>query len=212
MSWLKALRNKAKDTQKQYAPPVGPPPGVDLAPPPEWQPAPERRHTLGLYAEATEDEWESAQRFCAEYPPEPPRLLPSDVVEHIDAAGCRAWQIEQPRTPRFKGRIYNAGGNLKGSGGMDVVRVVTEVPCEDVCLMSDLPILAGLYDIHGKLGVYYEVKVLRMDGLIAVGMFSIEFHLTYITMNDLPCTQALHVDRTPSGGFPAGTVSVRGCT
>ncbi|KAI0826949.1 hypothetical protein BC628DRAFT_1372757 [Trametes gibbosa] len=169
MSWLKALRNKAKDTQKQYAPPVGPPPGVDLAPPPEWQPAPERRHTLGLYAEATEDEWESAQRFCAEYPPEPPRLFPSDVVEHIDAAGCRAWQIEQSRTPRFKGRIYNAGGNLKGSGGMDVVRVVTEVPCEDVCLMSDLPILAGLYDVHGKLGVYYEVKVLRMDGLIAVG-------------------------------------------
>lgn len=172
MSWLRALKGKGKYTQKQYAPPAGPPPGVDLASPPKWEPAPEQRHTLGLYAEATEDEFESAQQFCAAYPPERPRLLPSEAVERIDAVGCRAWQIELPRSPRFRGDIYNVAGDQKGGGGSDVVRVVTEAACQDVCLMSDLPILAGLYDVHGKLGVYYEVKVLRMDGLIAIGRFS----------------------------------------
>lgn len=167
MSWLKALKGKGKAAPATYAPPPGPP--TELAPPPEWQPAPEMRHTYGLYADATEDEYEAAQRFCEQYPPEPPRLLPSDVVERIDSAGCRAWQLVSPPGPRFRGRIYGSEEQGKKGGGAGVVRVVTEPGCEDVCLMSDLPILAGLYDIHGKLGVYYEVKVLCMDGLIAVG-------------------------------------------
>ncbi|KAI0632267.1 hypothetical protein C8Q77DRAFT_1060520 [Trametes polyzona] len=165
MSWLRALKGKGKATDK-YASPSGPPP--DLAPPPEWQPAPETSYTDGLYADASRDEYESAQRFCAENPPEPPRLLSSAAVERIDAIGCRAWQLEVPRTPRFRGQIYNPGADAKG-GNASVVRVVTEAACEDVCILSDLPILAGLYDVHGKLGVYYEVKILRMDGLIAIG-------------------------------------------
>ncbi|KAI0372314.1 hypothetical protein BV20DRAFT_929909, partial [Pilatotrama ljubarskyi] len=133
--------------------------------PPEWKPAPEASYTDGLFADATEDEYESAERFCAQYPPDSPRLLPSHIVERIDAVGCRAWQLELPRSPRFRGLIQN-GGEKSGAG---IVSVATESGCQDVCLLSDLPILAGLYDIHGKLGVYYEVKILRMDGLIAIG-------------------------------------------
>ena len=38
--------------------------------------------------------------------------------------------------------------------------------------MSDLPLMAGLYDILGRRGVYYEVRVNRMDGVVAVGTSS----------------------------------------
>lgn len=180
MSWLKALKGKGKAPQTTYAPPTGPP--TDFDAPPEWQPAPEAPHADGLYADATEDEYESAQRFCAQYPREPPRPLPSYAIERIDAVGCRAWQLEAPYTPRFRGRIYGSGGDDKGSGA-GVVRVVTEPGCEDVCLLSDLPILAGSYEVQSKLGVYYEVKVLRMDGIIAVGAF----RMTFLP----PCTSSL---------------------
>lgn len=62
--------------------------------------------------------------------------------------------------------------NLNDSkGGLGVVRIQTEPACKDVCLLSDLPILAGLYDTHGKTGIYYEIYVHRMDGIIAIGGF-----------------------------------------
>jgi hypothetical protein len=35
--------------------------------------------------------------------------------------------------------------------------------------MSDLPLMAGLYDIHGRRGIYYEVRVNRMEGVVAIG-------------------------------------------
>lgn len=45
--------------------------------------------------------------------------------------------------------------------------------CQDTCLLSDLPILAGLYDVQGKQGVYYEVEIVQMDvndaGIVTVG-------------------------------------------
>ncbi|KAI0667682.1 hypothetical protein C8Q78DRAFT_1071753 [Trametes maxima] len=134
-------------------------------PPPGWKPAPEASHALGLYGDTPEDEYEAAEQFCIDHPLKPPRLLPSNVVERIDAAGGRVWRLEDPYSQRFRGRIYN--GTDKGS--MGVVRVVTAKDCEPVSLLSDLPILAGLYDTQGKLGVYYEVKILRMDGVVAVG-------------------------------------------
>ncbi|KAI9058533.1 hypothetical protein FKP32DRAFT_1636635 [Trametes sanguinea] len=165
MSWLRSLKGKGKETQTKYAPPPGPPP--DLFAPPEWKPAPEASHTIGLYADAPDDEYKAAEQFCRQHPVEPPKLLASNVVERIDALGCRAWGLEVPSTPRFRGSVHNIGGDSKGNLG--VVRVVTDKTCQDVTILSDLPILAGLYDVHGKLGVYYEVKILRMDGLIAVG-------------------------------------------
>jgi len=57
-----------------------------------------------------------------------------------------------------------------GSGPLGVVNVQTRPECKDVCLLSDLPIMAGLYDVQGKSGVYYEVHIDRMDGIIAIGM------------------------------------------
>ncbi|EGN93962.1 hypothetical protein SERLA73DRAFT_189097 [Serpula lacrymans var. lacrymans S7.3] len=133
-------------------------------PPPQWAPAPETSHVFGLLHEATDDEYTAAEKFCANNPPEAPRLLPSDVVDRIAAEGCRAWGIVTPPRSRFAGRVQN-----DSKGGPGVVRVVTDTACQDTCLLSDLPLMAGLYDIQGKTGMYYEIKINRMDGIIAVG-------------------------------------------
>lgn len=132
--------------------------------PPQWAPAPERSHTYGLWNEAPEEEFEAAEAFCVQHPPEPPRLLPSDVVDRIATEGCGAWGIELPTSPRFVGRIQNGV-----KGGRATVTVETGRACRDVCLLSDLPLLAGLYDTQGKTGVYFEVLVRRMDGVVAIG-------------------------------------------
>jgi hypothetical protein len=42
--------------------------------------------------------------------------------------------------------------------------------------MSDLPLMAGLYDIHGRRGIYYEVRVNRMEGVVAIGTFHTALH------------------------------------
>ena len=38
----------------------------------------------------------------------------------------------------------------------------------------------GLYDIQGKEGIYYEILINRMDGIIAVGMCSYLWHLNAV--------------------------------
>ena len=91
-------------------------------------------------------------------------LLPSDAVDKINEIGCRAWGIEVPTTPRFVGYVQN-----DSKGGPGVITVQTRPGCKDTCLLSDLPIIAGLYDIQGKTGVYYEIYINRMDGFIALG-------------------------------------------
>ncbi|KAH8104512.1 hypothetical protein BXZ70DRAFT_1005037 [Cristinia sonorae] len=133
--------------------------------PPEWQPAPEQSHDHGLYNEASDSDFESAGAFCRQYPPEGSRLLSSDIVERIEAEGCRAWGLGYPRSQRWAGSIKAAGEK----GGKSLVKVVTEERCREVCLMSDLPIMGGLYDTHGKTGIYYEVLIHKMDGIIAIG-------------------------------------------
>ena len=112
-----------------------------------------------------EDEFEAAEEFCRRYPQEAPKLLSSAMVERIATEGCKAWNVERPVSRRFVGQVAAAAGE-KGSG---VTRVVTEKDCGDVCLMSNLPLLAGLYDVQRKLGVYYEVLIQKMDGIIAIG-------------------------------------------
>lgn len=162
MSWFKNMSHRphGQNTTSSHIP-------TDNAAPPEWTPAPERPHVYGLYNEATDDEYESAERFCRQYPIEPPRLLSSDIVERIDAEGCKLWALESPRSPRFVGRVEIAGEKRGG-----LTRVITEKRCGDVCLMSNLPILAGLYEIQGKSGIYYEVCIRRMEGIIAIGEYS----------------------------------------
>lgn len=150
--------------------------------PPQWVPAPEPsvspypfpsltlahlslQHKWGKWNEAPEEEFDAAVEFCREYPVQPPRLLPSEAVDRINEVGCRAWGIDYPASPRFAGHILS-----DSKGGPAVVTIQTQPECKDVSLLSNLPIIAGLYDIQGKEGVYYEILINRMDGIIAIGM------------------------------------------
>jgi len=133
--------------------------------PPAWAPAPETSYALGKFNEAPEDEFEAAEEFCRLYPLNPPIILPSYVVDRIQSLGGRAWGLVQPDLYRFSGTIQNDGSK----GGSAVVKVKTTPSCGDACLLSDIPILGGLYGTHGKTGVYYEVLIHRMDGFIAIG-------------------------------------------
>ena len=132
-------------------------------------------HTLGLHSDAPEEEYEAAKVFCQQNPPFPVRLLPSDAVERIRERGCGAWRLELPPgdPARTQGVRLHSGGEAGPKTG--VIAVESAADCRDVCVLSDLPLLAGLYDTRGKRGVYFEIKVLRMDGVIAVG----EQHLAF---------------------------------
>ena len=133
--------------------------------PPEWTPAIENTHEHGKYQDATFDEYEEAERFCARHHVERPKLLPSEVVEGLSQGGCRLWGMKYPSSRRFKGHV-GSGAEKEGAG---VTKVVTDTKCKDVCIFSSLPIMAGLYDTQGKQGVYYEVVVREMKGIIAIG-------------------------------------------
>ena len=135
------------------------------ASPPQWTPAAEQPHAHGKYEDAAFDEYEEAERFCARYPVERPKLLPSDMVERLSQEGCRLWAMVLPSSSRFNGHVESG----TGKGGAGVTKVVTDKRCKDVCIFSNLPIIAGLYDIKGKQGVYYEVVIRKMGGIIAVG-------------------------------------------
>jgi Ran-binding protein 9/10 len=67
---------------------------------------------------------------------------------------------------RFSGHVQNPSDAKDGSG---LVVIKTYARCEDVCLLSDIPIMAGLYDIQGKTGIYFEVSIQKMKGVIAIG-------------------------------------------
>jgi len=141
---------------------------VERHPPPPWKPAPEKSHKFGLFHEASDDDWERAEVFCRAHPPSPPNILASNVIDLIRVRGCAAWGLEHPSAPRFVGRI-EGGGQNKSSRGGGTWKVRSEKRCQDSCIMSDLPILAGLYDIRGRRGVYYEVRVNMMEGVITIG-------------------------------------------
>ncbi|KIK09543.1 hypothetical protein K443DRAFT_671446 [Laccaria amethystina LaAM-08-1] len=132
--------------------------------PPQWTPAPEISHAYGKWNEAPGEEYDAAEQFCKEYPPQLPQLLPSNAVERIGEIGCKAWGIEYPISPRFIGNIKS---DFKGGPGVTTVQTGSD--CKDVTLLSDLPIMAGLYDIHGKTGVYFEILIRKMEGIIAIG-------------------------------------------
>jgi len=135
------------------------------AAPPQWTPAVEQSHKLGKYEDAPFDEYAEAEQFCARHPVERPKLLPSDMVERLSQEGCKPWGMRLPSSPRFKGSVES--GIVKGGAG--VTKVVTGGECKDTCIFSDLPIMAGLYDTKGKQGIYYEVVIRKMGGIIAIG-------------------------------------------
>jgi Ran-binding protein 9/10 len=75
-------------------------------------------------------------------------------------------------TPRFLGSIVNPTHNpdsKSSSGPSAVVHVSTAQGTKDTCILSTLPLLAGLYDVQGKQGTYYEIKIHKMRGFIALG-------------------------------------------
>ncbi|KAF9783538.1 hypothetical protein BJ322DRAFT_1071619 [Thelephora terrestris] len=152
---LDKLFHKGKATQSHHS---------DLSPP-QWTPAVETTHEHGKYQDATFDEYEEAERFCARYRVEKPKLLLSNVVERLSQEGCKPWGIKYPASSRFEGRIES----MMDKGGAGVIKIFTDKICKDVCLFSDLPIMAGLYDTKGKQGVYYEVVIRKMGGIIAIG-------------------------------------------
>ncbi|KAF9016178.1 hypothetical protein BDZ89DRAFT_962135 [Hymenopellis radicata] len=134
--------------------------------PPAWAAAPEKSHKYGKFHEAPEDEYRAAEEYCERNPLQPPRLLPSYMVEQINGLGVKAWGLEIPNEPRFVGAVYNIQHDTKTPA---VIRVQTSHKCRDYCLLSNLPIMAGYYDIPGKVGSYYEILIHKMDGIISVG-------------------------------------------
>ena len=173
MSWFKSLHTKRKGKTPEQ--PVRHP---TSSAPPAWQPAPEQVHALGLHSDAPDEEYEAGEAFCQRYPPEAPRLLPSEDVERIRQSGCGAWRLVLPtEDPARAGcvKLHNGGE----PGKMGTILVESSEDCRDICILSDLPLLAGLYDTRGKRGVYYEIKVLRMEGVIAIGALPVSL-FTYI--------------------------------
>lgn len=142
--------------------------------PPAWTPTVGESLQDGLLSDAPEAEFEDAEKFCRAHPAQPPTLLASTDVEAIKQEGCSAWEIAQPSRElthpshgsRFQGQVEVLHSQLAVT---KVTRVITTKNCGDVCLMSNWPIIAGLYDIGDKTGVYYEVTVVKMKGTIAVG-------------------------------------------
>ena len=140
----------------------------DDLPPPQWTPAIENPHKHGRYSEATAEDYESAERFCDRNSVDLPKFLPSHTVERISQEGCKPWGMNEPyinSRRSFKGKVEPRNKDLAG-----VTKVVTEVRCKDTCIFSNLPIMAGLYDTGVQKGVYYEVVVRKMGGIIAIGI------------------------------------------
>lgn len=142
----------------------------DSSAPPAWAPAVERSLTFGLKNEAPEDEFAAAEQFCARNPPNAPKLLAYYDVDRIAEEGCKAWGLVVPQLARFRGSIADVRSDSKGAP--KVIEVRTEDDCGDTCIVSNYPIMAGLYDIRGKEGVYFEVTVLKMGGVVAIGAYS----------------------------------------
>lgn len=157
MSWLRSRHsNPSKGKQAAVA--------FDSDALPEWTPAAGVSHEYGLVNEASDDDYNKALKFLDRNPlPEMPRFFPSHTVESInDGEGVREWRIEVPTTPRFVGKV---GSPEKEKA---VCTVETRRSCKDTCLMSNLPIATGMYDVRQS-GVYYEVCIHKMDSVVAIG-------------------------------------------
>lgn len=133
--------------------------------PPPWAPALGTPHERGKYSDATSDKYEEAEKFCNRFPVNRPVLLSSDIVTRLSEEGCKLWKMEPPQSLWFRGTV-ECGTDKKSPAG--VTKVVTRGECKETCIFSNLPIMAGLYDTSRK-GVYYEVVIKEMRGIIAIG-------------------------------------------
>ncbi|TDL22139.1 hypothetical protein BD410DRAFT_770650 [Rickenella mellea] len=136
---------------------------------PAWAPAAGESLKDGKFSDAPEYEYREAEKWCRRVPVASAAPIPAYLIDRINAEGCKAWDIVQPSPhSRFRGFIQNIQGHKEG--GPKVVHVHSAKDCGDYCLMSNLPLMAGMYGIQGKEGVYYEVQVRQMQGTIAIGM------------------------------------------
>jgi hypothetical protein len=164
MTWFKQDHGQSFS----YQPPPNPPPGL-----PEWSASVSKTYANGLYSDAPEDEYQAGEAFCATHPVEAPRLLSSHIIQSVREQGYACWGLAMPVLSRFKGIIANVPGvDVASSSGTTsgLTTVKTAGGCGDTCIFSNLPIIGGLYQSPpGLRGVYYEVKVHLMEGVIAIG-------------------------------------------
>ena len=88
--------------------------------------------TFGEYKEA----------FCACFRVEPPKLLPSDIIERLSQEGYKPRGIAFPSSPRLKGCVEARIDNGEGE--------VIDEKRKGVRVLGGLRIVAGLYDTKGK--------------------------------------------------------------
>lgn len=144
--------------------------------PPPWTAAPEQSYAYGRFNEASEEDCERANSFCSRHAVEPSRLLPSSDIDRIAGEGTNAWGLEFHITDpsftqrqTFQGTIHNQS-KLAGGTGI-VTKVETTKGCKDCCLISNLPLIGGLYyrpPARDK-GVYFELTIQKAIGFIAIG-------------------------------------------
>lgn len=144
--------------------------------PPPWTAAPEQSYSYGRFNEASEEDCERANSFCSRHAVEPSRLLPSSDIDRIAGEGTNAWGLEFHITDpsftqrqTFQGTILNQS-KLAGGAGI-VTKVEATKGCKDCCLISNLPLISGLYyrPPARDRGVYFEVTIQKTVGFIAIG-------------------------------------------
>ncbi|KAG9316011.1 hypothetical protein JVU11DRAFT_3672 [Chiua virens] len=147
--------------------------------PPAWTSAPELSRVYGRFNEASEEDCDRGDAFCAQNAIEHSRLLPSSDIDGITEQGCNAWSLEfhitdptfrQRRT--FDGTIRNQSKTYDGTG--IITKVETTKECNDCYLISNLPFVGGLYyrpQAHDR-GVYFELTIQKMRGVIAIGLIT----------------------------------------
>lgn len=92
---------------------------------------------------------------------ETPKPLPPEMLSRLSQEGCRLWTMVSPDYYTFKGRVE--------SGADGVTTVFTDKECQDACIFSNWPIMAGLCDVKEQKGVYYEIVVKKREGTIIMG-------------------------------------------
>ncbi len=141
--------------------------------PPTYEALQQPSHTFGLYNEANDDDFEWAKEWMesvGEIPADPQRFHPN-VERDIASYGCKLYRLVQPPREgaledRFQGHVV-----LPPQCAYGTSEVVTKRGCKDVCLLSNFPLHFGMYDRSELRGVYYEITVEKMKGVIALGEY-----------------------------------------
>ncbi|PCH39827.1 hypothetical protein WOLCODRAFT_161898 [Wolfiporia cocos MD-104 SS10] len=122
--------------------------------------------------DATSESFRDAKAFCDQNPVEAAQNLSSSDLQRIRERGCGAWGLEVPRPSSDQVRPIQVEDCKSDTGQFLRVTTFSNPPNlgdPELCLLSDLPIIPGLYGTNGSRGVYYEVTIEQMAGMIAIG-------------------------------------------